>query len=167
MAASSVANHLADVFGCYGRSRGAVNPGAVRRLPPESPAFRRGPAGPLRVSLFRLRSSSIDAASADCDCRKYGSKNWPPGLLKLTGTQSPVFYRIWRSMGDFRDINDPVLTTLLKLLGGFANEIHRVDTLSALKDLEMQIRSGCATSLSHAGNGLAFLHLIANGDKIL
>jgi len=27
------------------------------------------------------------------------------------GTQSPVFYRIWRSMGDFRDINDPAFTT--------------------------------------------------------
>ncbi len=70
-------------------------------------------------------------------------------------------------MGDFRDINDPGIGYRRKLLGGFANEIHRVDTMSALEDLELQVRSGCATSLSHQGDGLAFLDLIANDDKIL
>ena len=48
------------------------------------------------------------------------------------GAQSPVFYRIWRSMGDFPDINDPGIGCRKKLLGGFANEIHRIDTMSAL-----------------------------------
>ena len=55
---------------------------------------------------------------------------------------------------------------LAELLGGFANEIHRVNTTAILDHLEVQVRSGCAARFAHKCYNLALLDFITNLDHV-
>ena len=52
------------------------------------------------------------------------------------------------------------------LLGGFADEIDRIDAAAVFEHFEVQVRPCRAAGFTHVGNGLSFLDLVADNDQV-